>query len=159
MAVEKLEKIGLAVKERQLAHRIVAWSRRPASRVKCAAQPWCTRVSDTAEEAEGLARCRDLGRLLRDKGEIDRFPSVEEALSYAFTEAELDRIRERRAHQFLGTPTEVKTQLEALAERCGVDELVILSITPDVESRLTKAMRRPLRSSMLRAGSSAETAM
>ncbi len=43
--------LALAVKERQLAHRIVAWSRRPASRVKCAAQPWCTRVADTAEEA------------------------------------------------------------------------------------------------------------
>lgn len=92
--------------------------------------------ADTAEEAEGLARCRDLWRLLRDKGEIDRFPTVEEALDYPFTEAELARIRERREHQFLGTPSEVKAQLEALAERCGVEELVVLSITPDVESRL-----------------------
>jgi luciferase family oxidoreductase group 1 len=92
--------------------------------------------ADTAEEAEGLARCRDLWRLLRDKGEIERFPTVEEALDYPFTEADMTRIRERREHQILGTPSEVKAQLEALAERCGVDELVILSITPDVESRL-----------------------
>ncbi len=92
--------------------------------------------ADTAEEAEGLARCRDLWRLLRDRGEIERFPTVEEALNYPFTEADLTRIRERREHQILGTPTEVKAQLEVLAARCGVGELVILCITPDVESRL-----------------------
>ena len=92
--------------------------------------------ADTAEEAEGLARCRDLWRLLRDKGEIERFPTVQEALSYPFTKADMARIEERREHQILGTPNKVKAQLQALAERCGVQELVVLSITPDVESRL-----------------------
>lgn len=91
--------------------------------------------AETAEEAEGLARCRDLWRLLRDKGEIERFPTVEEALEYPFSEAELARIHERREHQIVGTPTEVKARLETLAEGCGVDELVVLSITPDVTSR------------------------
>ncbi|MEJ2132767.1 MAG: LLM class flavin-dependent oxidoreductase [Gammaproteobacteria bacterium] len=92
--------------------------------------------ADSAEEAEGLARCRDLWRLRRDRGEAERFPTVEEALEYPFSDAEMARIRERREHQIVGTPPDVKMQAEALAERCGVDELVVLSITPDAQSRL-----------------------
>ena len=36
----------------------------------------------------------------------------------------------------LGTPAAVQGQLEALAARGGVEGLVVLSITPEVESRL-----------------------
>lgn len=41
----------MALKERGLAQRAVAWARRPESRVECEAQPWCDAVFSTPQEA------------------------------------------------------------------------------------------------------------
>ena len=41
----------MAVQERGLAKRVVAWSRRPESRAKCRQQDWCDAVLETPEEA------------------------------------------------------------------------------------------------------------
>ena len=43
--------LAMAMKERQLARRVIAWSRRPETRDKSARQVWCDAVHDTAEEA------------------------------------------------------------------------------------------------------------
>ena len=43
--------IAMAVQERGLAKRVVAWSRRPESRAKCRQQDWCDAVLETPEEA------------------------------------------------------------------------------------------------------------
>jgi len=43
--------LGRAARERSLADRIVAWSRRAETRARCAAQAWCDDVAATAEDA------------------------------------------------------------------------------------------------------------
>jgi prephenate dehydrogenase len=43
--------VARAVRHRDLARRIVLWSRRPENRVRLRAQPWCDEVCDTPEAA------------------------------------------------------------------------------------------------------------
>lgn len=43
--------LAIAAKERQLASRVVAWSRRPETRELCQQQSWCDAVFDTPEAA------------------------------------------------------------------------------------------------------------
>ena len=43
--------VARAARHRDLARRIVLWSRRPENRVRLRAQPWCDEVRDTPEEA------------------------------------------------------------------------------------------------------------
>jgi luciferase family oxidoreductase group 1 len=92
--------------------------------------------ADTEAEAEALAGCRDLWRLRFERGEFGPFPTREEAAAYTMTESERARIEARREHQILGTPRQVRAQLESLAERCGAEELVVVTITPEYASRL-----------------------
>jgi luciferase family oxidoreductase group 1 len=92
--------------------------------------------ADRDEDAQALAVCRDLWRLKVERGEFGPFPTRAEAASYRMTEAERTRIEDRRRHQILGTPGRVRAQLEDLTERCGAEELVVVSITPEFESRV-----------------------
>jgi prephenate dehydrogenase len=43
--------IGMAVRERELAGKIVSWSRRAETRASCLDQSWCDQVLDSPEEA------------------------------------------------------------------------------------------------------------
>ena len=92
--------------------------------------------ADDDAKAQEMAICRDVWRLRIERGEFGPYPSVEEALMYPFTDAERARIAERREHQILGEPARVEAQLADLARRCGAEELVVVSITPDFASRV-----------------------
>ena len=92
--------------------------------------------SNDDAKAHDMALCRDVWRLRIERGEFGPYPSIEEARAYAFTDLERARIAERREHQILGAPARVEAQLADLARRCGAEELVVVSITPDFESRL-----------------------
>jgi luciferase family oxidoreductase group 1 len=92
--------------------------------------------AENDEEASELAACRDLWRLRVERGEFGPFPTRDEARSHPLTDADHARFEERRRHQILGTPPRVRARLEDLAARCGADELVVVSITPEPESRL-----------------------
>ncbi len=94
--------------------------------------------ADTEEAARELALSRDLWRLRLDRGEIGPVPSVEEAAAAAlgWTQAEQARVERNRRRQVVGTPDQVRAQLEALAADFGVDELVIVSICYDFAARL-----------------------
>lgn len=91
---------------------------------------------ETDAEAEQLALCRDVWRLRVERGEFGPFPSVAEAAAYPMTDAERLRIEDRREHQILGQPESVRAQLDELASRCGVSELVVVSITHEFEQRV-----------------------
>jgi len=91
---------------------------------------------DTEAQAEQLALCRDVWRLRVERGEFGPFPSVAEAEAYEMSDAERARIAGRREHQILGRPEGVRAQLDDLARRCGVDELVVVSITHEFSQRV-----------------------
>lgn len=91
--------------------------------------------ADTEAEARDLALCRDLWRRrMTTRGEPGPWPTVAEA------KAELgDRLANddpRSGHQILGTPDQVRAQLEALAARTGVDAFSVITITPEFEQRV-----------------------
>jgi luciferase family oxidoreductase group 1 len=91
--------------------------------------------ADSEAEARDLALCRDLWRrrMMRG-GQPGPWPTVAEA------RAELgDRLADddpRAGHQILGTPDQVREQLEALSARTGVDAFSVVTITPEFEQRV-----------------------
>ncbi len=98
-------------------------------------------ASDDAERAQALALCRDLWRIKVERGVFEPFPSVEEARAYPFSDAQKKLIASRRDRQFLGTATQVASDLRALAARVDADELAVVSITHDFEERLRSHVR------------------
>jgi len=83
--------------------------------------------ADTQDRAERIAATRDLQRLRADQGYHGPMPSIEEATSYVYSAPERERVRYNRARTVVGDPPAVKAALLALAERYGVDEIVVIT--------------------------------
>ncbi|MBB6735175.1 LLM class flavin-dependent oxidoreductase [Cohnella zeiphila] len=93
--------------------------------------------ADTEEEASRLATSTDLFFLSLEQGRmLDRFPSVETAESYPYTDYDRERIRAVRRRRILGTPEQVRDQLLAMQKEYGIDEFMIVTLTHDFEARL-----------------------
>jgi luciferase family oxidoreductase group 1 len=92
--------------------------------------------AETEEEARRLAASRDLWRLRLDQGIIAPVPTIEEALSYPYSDLERRRMEFNRRRQVVGTPQQVKARLLELGALYGVDELVIVSICYDFRARV-----------------------
>jgi luciferase family oxidoreductase group 1 len=91
--------------------------------------------AETTEEAIRLASSVRLWRRRLRRGDPGPVPTIEEAVAELGDRArELPRDDERRLA--IGNPDEVRVQLEELAERYGVDELVVLTICHDHAARV-----------------------
>src|SRR2546427_25855 len=64
-----------------------------------------------------------------------RYPTVEEAESYPYTERELAILRHAHRRTVAGAPEQVRERLEALAAEYEADELIIVTITHDPKAR------------------------
>ena len=100
--------------------------------------PWCIGVvcAETQEEADYLAQSRKLWRLQLSKGELGPYPTPEEAEAYPYTDRERRIAESATKTGLVGTPDTVKKAIEDLADRCGVDELMVVTITHDFSARL-----------------------
>ncbi len=106
----------------------------PAPTASVAAHVIC---APTMEEAERLAKGRDVWRLRIDRGVFAPFPTPEEAdeiLAQA-GEWEKGRIAQARSQQIIGDPEHCRLGIEALAREYGVDEVVVVTITHDFAAR------------------------
>ena len=92
--------------------------------------------AETRAQAERLAQSVDLRRLNMDYGVNKPVPTLEEAESYPYTDADRARIRHHRRRVVLGTPDEVRDRLLELQTEFEADELMVITITGDYESRL-----------------------
>ncbi|MDA0786734.1 MAG: LLM class flavin-dependent oxidoreductase [Proteobacteria bacterium] len=92
--------------------------------------------ADTQEEADYLAASRDLWRLRLNQGQHLPYAHPDEALAYDYTAQDLRVIEANKANRFAGTPDSLREQLGVFASDNGLDELVILTITHDFETRL-----------------------
>jgi luciferase family oxidoreductase group 1 len=90
----------------------------------------------TAEEADRLAKSRDLSRLRMEQGAMGPVPTVEEAEAYQYSPEERLRVAQNRQRQVIGDPAHCKAQLLALGERYGVEEFVAVTITHDFAARV-----------------------
>jgi luciferase family oxidoreductase group 1 len=92
-------------------------------------------AGDTPEEAEELAATIDLWRLRIRHGVDLPVPSRDEALAYPYTPYDREEIRYNRGRLALGTPRAVRERIEEIASTHEADEAMVLTITPDYESR------------------------
>jgi len=89
----------------------------------------------SAAEAERLAASIDLRRLHMARGIDAPVPTLEEAAAHRYTEQERAYVQQQRARLVHGDPGAVREKLLALREETQADELMILSITGDYETR------------------------
>ncbi len=92
--------------------------------------------AERVEEADRLAKSRDLSRLRLEQGLLGPVPSIEEAEAYDYSREERLRIAFNRQRQVIGDPAQCKAQLLALGEKYGVEEFVAVTITYDFAARL-----------------------
>jgi luciferase family oxidoreductase group 1 len=91
--------------------------------------------AESDERAAELARPAELSLLRLRQGRLGRLPSVAEATEYPYTREEREMIRLHRDRIFVGSPETVHGALSNLAERCGVDEIMITSLIYDHRDR------------------------
>lgn len=91
--------------------------------------------ADTEEAAERLMMSRDLSSVRQRTGRPGPVPSYDEASSYVYSPQEEQLRQYNRQRWVWGTPDTVREKLEALGAAFGVDEYVVVTICPDLESR------------------------
>jgi luciferase family oxidoreductase group 1 len=85
--------------------------------------------------AERLAASIDMRRVHMARGIDATVPTLEEARAHRYSEPERTYVAQQRARLVHGDPQEVRDKLLALKEQYAADELMVITITGDYESR------------------------
>lgn len=93
-------------------------------------------VAETDEEAERLCWSRWCWRIKGNRGMRGGIPSVEEALSFPYSQPELDYLGYMQGRSIHGSPQRVLDRLEELSREYGVDEFIVLTITYEFAARV-----------------------
>jgi luciferase family oxidoreductase group 1 len=92
--------------------------------------------AESDEEADRIGRSRDLWAMrLLTTGDPGPIPSVEEALSYPYTDRERDLTTRIRRRSVVGSPATVRAGLQRHAEDYGVSEIMAVTICHDFAAR------------------------
>jgi luciferase family oxidoreductase group 1 len=92
-------------------------------------------VADSDDDAERLAASIDLRRLHMALNIDSPVPTPEEAARHRYSEEERRYVLGQRARAVIGGPPRVREELLQMAERYAADEVMVLTITGDYESR------------------------
>ncbi len=92
-------------------------------------------AADTQADADRLFAPREVWRAERERGRFVPLPTTEEAAAYPFTDPERARNAAIRARSAYGTPDTVRARLLAIAEAHGVDEMALVTASPDAAAR------------------------
>jgi luciferase family oxidoreductase group 1 len=92
-------------------------------------------VADSDAEAERLAAPIDLRRLHMALNIDSPVPTYEEAARHRYSDEERRYVLSQRERAVIGGPEKARTELTALVERYTADELMVLTITGDYDSR------------------------
>lgn len=92
--------------------------------------------ADTEEDAGRLMTTRDLWSVRQRRGETAPVPTVEVAEAYEFTPQERALADHNRKRFVWGTPEQVRDRLAAIAAEFDVDEVVVVTICPEIEQRI-----------------------
>jgi luciferase family oxidoreductase group 1 len=92
-------------------------------------------VGETDDDAERLAASIDLRRLHMALNIDSPVPTLEEAARHRYSDEERRYVLGQRARAVIGGPEKAKRELNALVEKYGADELMVLTITGDYDSR------------------------
>lgn len=92
--------------------------------------------AETDEEADFLAGSLDLSLMMTGQGiRSTGTPSPEKAASYSYGKFERMHVEENRKRMIVGGPDTVRAQLEELAEKCGTNEIMAVTILFDFEKK------------------------
>ena len=91
---------------------------------------------DTEEEAIRQRSSRDLWWAEVFQGQDPPYRSVEKGLAYPYTATQTEQLRVKREAVIVGTPEQVKAQIEAIAAKAQVDEVMIQTMCFDFTVRL-----------------------
>ena len=91
--------------------------------------------AETDERAAELARPMELTLLRFRSGKMGRFPTVAEATNYPYTPEERHIISLSRHRFFAGSPERVRKHVTDLADKGGVSEIMITTMTHDHADR------------------------
>ncbi|HEX4492812.1 MAG TPA: LLM class flavin-dependent oxidoreductase [Acidimicrobiia bacterium] len=92
--------------------------------------------ADTTEHARWLSGSSALSFVRLRQSRPQPLPTPEAAAEYVFTPSEREIVRTWTAPLIVGDPATVREQLEALAARTGVDELMITTMVHGAQDRL-----------------------
>lgn len=93
--------------------------------------------AESEEETENMAKRMDLALLFSERGMRTKgIPSLEAAINYAYTDFDRTRIRDNRQRMVVGTPDQVKATLLGMQEAFAADELMLVSLMPDLETKI-----------------------
>jgi luciferase family oxidoreductase group 1 len=93
-------------------------------------------AAGTDERARELAAPQALSFLRLRQGRPGLLPTPEETAAHPYTPLERQMIDARLADQVMGSPATVRKQLDALIERAGVDEVMVVTQVFDHADRL-----------------------
>lgn len=91
---------------------------------------------DTEAEAIRQRASRDLWWAEVFQGMDPPYRSVEKGLAYPYSAAMLEKLAVKRDAVIVGTPEQVKAQIDAIAAKAGVDEVMIQTMCFDFSVRL-----------------------
>lgn len=91
--------------------------------------------AETDERARELARPLELTLLRFRTGRMGRFPTIEEAKNYPYSAEERAIIEFNRDRSFVGSPSTIREQLTRLASDCGVNEIMVTTMTHEHADR------------------------
>lgn len=93
--------------------------------------------AETEEEAERIISSLDLSLLMLEQGmPSNGTPSPETAAAYNYSPYERLRVEANRNRMIVGTPKQVRTQIEQLADSYGAEEVMLVMITYDFQDKL-----------------------
>jgi len=125
---------------RMYAERYRPSSRAPEPQACLAVAALCAESDRDAERLSASARlwfARTDGKFTApDRGVDGRMPSLDEALAHRFTPEEQAKVAAVGDRWIAGSPARVRDRLLELAERAGVENVLVLTLCPDFEARL-----------------------
>lgn len=92
--------------------------------------------ADTDAEAERLTSSQRLARVRPGGSDAGPIPSVEEAQAYPYTELQVALLAQDRPRVIVGAPDRARDRMLRLAQRFGVEELVVVTVCHDPKARL-----------------------
>jgi luciferase family oxidoreductase group 1 len=93
-------------------------------------------TGDTEEEVADLTHYADLMILRLVRGERGARPTREQARAYQFTDADRAAIRRMPGRRIVGTPDAVAAEISSLADQTQADEVMLMTMVPDLDVRL-----------------------
>lgn len=92
-------------------------------------------VGETAEHARELARLNDLLLLRLRSGNLDHYPTLDEARAYSLTDGDRTALAAMPLNYLAGDAADVHRQISQLLEQSLADEVMITTMLPDPEDR------------------------